>query len=30
MVWLERTAGTGNPCWPFFKLEAANPKGLGL
>lgn len=21
MAWLERTAGTGFPCWPFFKLD---------
>jgi tetratricopeptide (TPR) repeat protein len=21
MAWLERTADTGNPCWPFFQID---------
>jgi serine/threonine protein kinase/tetratricopeptide (TPR) repeat protein len=21
MAWLERSADTGNPCWPFFKID---------
>jgi hypothetical protein len=21
MAWLERSADTGFPCWPFFKLD---------
>ena len=21
MAWLERSADTGNPCWPFFRLD---------
>jgi len=21
MAWLQRSADTGNPCWPFFKLD---------
>lgn len=21
VAWLERSASTGNPCWPFFKLD---------
>jgi hypothetical protein len=21
MAWLERSVDTGNPCWPFFKVD---------
>jgi len=21
MAWLERSVDTGNPCWPFFRLD---------
>jgi hypothetical protein len=21
LAWLQRSADTGNPCWPFFKLD---------
>ena len=21
MAWLERSVDTGNPCWPFFKID---------
>jgi hypothetical protein len=21
MAWLQRSVDTGNPCWPFFKLD---------
>jgi hypothetical protein len=21
MAWLERTVDTGNPCWPFFRID---------
>ena len=21
MTWLERSVDTGNPCWPFFRVD---------